>query len=74
MILEKKHINKKKPYDADDEWSHLGEGVGEKLESGEVMDIQDRAITFNDEKYVTTKEEDYKAESEDFKENFGNSF
>jgi len=71
--LEKRHINKKKRYDADDEWGHLGEGFSERIEPGEVMDIQDRAITFNDEKYVTTKEEDYKAESDNFKEKFGDT-
>jgi len=71
--LEKRHINKKKRYDADDEWGHLGEGFGERIESGEVMDIQDRAITFNDEKYVTTKEENYKVESDNFKEKFGDT-
>ena len=71
--MEKRHINKKKLYDADDEWGHLGEGFAEKIEEGEVMDIQDRAITFNDEKYVTTKEEDYKVESENFKDKFGNT-
>ena len=72
-ILEKRHINKKKHYDSDDEWGHLGKSVTEKIEVGEVLDIQDRAITFNDDKYVTTKEEDYKMESEDFKERFGNT-
>ncbi len=71
--MDKKHINKKKPYDADDEWGQLGKSVTEKIESGEVLDIQDRAITFNDENYVSTKEEDYKVESEKFKEKFGNT-
>lgn len=72
-ILDNRHINKKKPYDADDEWGNLGKSVTEKIEVGEVLDIQDRAITFNDDKYVRTKEEDYKEESEDFKEKFGNT-
>ena len=71
-ILEKKHINKKKSYDSDDEWSQLGKSVT-KIEPGEVLDIQDRTITFNDEKYVTTKEESYKKELDDFKEKFGNT-
>ena len=71
--MEKRHINKKKSYDADDEWGHLGESVTEKIEAGDVLDIQDRAITFNDDKYVSTKEEDYKIESDDFKEKFGNT-
>ena len=70
-ILEKRHINKKKPFVADDEWGHLGKSVTNKIEDGEIMDIQDRAITFNDENYATTKEEDYKIESDDFKEKFG---
>lgn len=71
--MEKRHINKKRPYDADDEWGHLGKSVTEKIDEGDVLDIQDRAITFNDDKYVSTKEEEYKLESEDFKENFGNT-
>jgi len=71
--LEKKHINKKKPSNGDYEWRHVGEGINEKIEAGEVMEIQDRAITFNDEKYVTTKEEDYKKELDNFKERFGNT-
>jgi len=71
--LDKKHINRKKSYNADDEWSHFGERASEKIEDGEIMEIQDRAITFNDEKYVTTKEEDYKKELDSFKEKFGNT-
>ena len=71
--MEKKHINKRKPFEADDEWSQLGKGVGEKMQEGEVMDIQDRAITFNDEKYVSTKEEDYKIEADEFKDKFGST-
>ena len=72
MILEKRHINKKKQY-ADDEWDHLGKSVTDKIEVGDIMDVQNRAITFNDDRYVTTKEEDYKIESDDFKEKFGNT-
>lgn len=68
--MEKKHINKRK---ADDEWGNLGTGFNEKIEAGEVMDIQDRAITFNDEKYVTTKEEDYKIELNKFKDKIGDT-
>jgi len=71
--LEKKHLNKKRQHDADHEWSHLGEGVGDKIEDRDVMDIQDRSITFNDEKYVTTQEEDYKKELDKFKDKFGNT-
>jgi chromosome segregation ATPase len=71
--MERRHINKKKHYEADTEWNNLVDSSNEKFEEGEVLDIQDRAITFNNEKYVTTKEEDYKKESKDFKERFGNT-
>ena len=86
MILQEKHINKKKPdvddiiglrrdlrHD-DDEWSHIAKSVGEKIDSGdEVMEIQDRSITFNDGNYVKTKEEIYRDKSDDFKDRFGNT-
>ena len=85
MILQEKHINKKKPdvddiiglrrdlrHD-DDEWSHIAKSVGEKIDDGDVMEIQDRAITFNDGNYVKTKEEIYRDKSDDFKDRFGNT-
>jgi len=86
MILQEKHINKKKPdvddiiglrrdlrHD-DDEWSHIVKSVGEKIDSGDdVMEIQDRSITFNDGNYVKTKEEIYRDKSDDFKDRFGNT-
>ena len=85
MILQEKHINKKKPdvddiiglrrdlrHD-DDEWSHIAKSVGEKIDDGDVMEIQDRAITFNDDNYVKTNEEIYRDKSDDFKDRFGNT-
>jgi len=71
--LEKKSIGKKKPYVSDDEWENLGKGVGEKMEDGDILDVQDRSITFNDEKNVTTKEEDYKLELSKFKDRFADT-
>ena len=70
--MDKKHINKKRSYNADDdEWSHLEERTSEKIDAGEVMEVQNRAITFNADNYVTTKEEDYKKELNNFKDKFG---
>jgi len=76
--LIKKHINKiKNPEDenwADDnrnDWTKLNESVGEKLDPGEVLEIQDRAITFNNEDVLKTKEENYKKLSNEFKDGFG---
>jgi hypothetical protein len=78
--LEKKHINKiKNPDDefwtneARNDWTKLTKSVGEKLDPGEVLEIQDRAITFNDEDVLKTKEEKYKKLSNEFKDGFGNT-
>jgi len=85
MILQEKHINRKKPnvddviglrrdlrYD-DDEWSHIAKSVEEKIDSGDISEIQDRSITFNANNYVKTKEEIYRDKSDDFKDRFGNT-
>ncbi len=76
--MEKKHVNKRKNpedeywanYNRND-WTKLNESVGEKLDPGEVLEIQDRAITFNNEDVLKTKEENYKKLSNDFKDGFG---
>lgn len=72
--MTQKHINKrKKPeIDAEDEWAHITAQIGEKIDAADVMDVQDRTITFNDEG-VRTKEEGYKKRSVDFKDGFGNT-
>ena len=71
--MEGKHINKRKNFDEDD-WSKFkqsSEGsVGEKIDAGEIMEVTDRSITFNDEDVLKTKEEEYKEQSEDFKDGF----
>ena len=79
-----KHIGRKRKYDDDlvglrrdlyadddDEWSHITASVGEKIEAADVMDVQDRSITFNQNEAVTTKEDDYKEKNEEFKDHFG---
>ncbi len=76
--MEKKHVNKRKNpedeywanYNRND-WTKLTESVGEKLDPGEVLEIQDRAITFNKEDVLKTKEEKYKERSNEFKDGFG---
>ena len=85
MILQEKHINKKK-LDVDDiigvrrdlrsddeEWSHIAKSMGEKIDFEDVSEIQDRSITFNDKNYVKTKEEIYRDNSDEFKDRFGNT-
>jgi len=78
--LEKKHINKRKnpddefwANDSRDDWTKLNESVGEKLDPGEVFEIQDRAITFNVDDVLKTKEEKYKQQASEFKDGFGNT-
>jgi len=78
--LEKKHINKRKNSDEDDwsnfnhsDWRNLNESLEEKMDSGEILDIQDRAITFNADKIVKTLEDKYKEQSNEFKDGFGNT-
>jgi len=84
--LEKKHINWKKPYVSDDltdfkinvkpddnEWSRFESAVGEKILSEEIFAVPERAITFDRNKIVKTKEEDYKEKAESFKDKFGNT-
>ncbi len=78
--MEKKHINKRKNSEEDDwsnvnrsDWTNLNEGLEEKIDPGEILDIQDRAITFNADKIVKTTEDKYKEQSKEFKDRFGNT-
>jgi hypothetical protein len=78
--LEKKHLNKRKKFEDDDwsnfnrsDWSNLNERLDEKIDPGEILHIQDRAITFNADKIVKTTEEKYKDQSKEFKDGFGNT-
>ncbi|MEK0319061.1 MAG: hypothetical protein QQN43_05735 [Nitrosopumilus sp.] len=78
--MEKKHINRRKKSEDGDwsnfnqgDWSNLNENVDEKIDPGEILDIQDRAITFNADKIVKTTEEKYKEKSKEFKDGFGNT-
>ena len=84
-LLPDKHIGRKRKSDDeiiglrrdidadDDEWSRVTAAVGEKIEAADIMDIQDRSITFNQNEAETTKEEDYKEKNEEFKDHFGNT-
>ena len=76
--MEKKHINKRKNPDDEywandtrDDWTKLNESVSEKIDDGEVLEVQDRAITFNLDKIVKTTEDKYKEKSNDIKDGFG---
>jgi len=77
--LEKKHINKRKKYEDDwsnfhrGDWTNLNDRVDDKIDPGEILDIQDRAITFNTDKIVKTTEDKYKEKSIEFKDGFGNT-
>ena len=84
--MEKKHINWKKPYvpdgisdfkinvkPDDDEWSRYESAVGEKILSEEIFAVPERAITFDRNKIVKTKEDDYKEKADSFKDKFGNT-
>ena len=77
--MEKKHINKIKKYEDDwsnfhrRDWTNLNDKTDDKMDPGEIMDIQDRAITFNADKIVKTTEDKYKEKSIEFKDGFGNT-
>lgn len=84
--MEKKHIDWKKPYvpdgltdfkinvkPDDNEWSRFEPTVGEKILSEEIFAVPERAITFNRNKIIKTKEEGYKEKAENFKDKFGNT-
>jgi chromosome segregation ATPase len=86
IILEKKHINWKKPYvpdgisdfkinvkPDDNEWSRFEPAVGEKILSEEIFAVPERAITFDRNKIIKTKEDSYKEKAENVKDNFVNT-
>ncbi len=77
--MEKKHINKIKKYDDDwsnfhrRDWTNLNDKADDEIDPGEIIDVQDRAITFNANKIVKTTEDKYKEKSIEFKDGFGNT-
>lgn len=78
--MEKKHINKRQKSEDGDwsnfnrgDWTNLNEDLDEKIDPGEILDIQDRAITFNTDKIVKTTEDKYREQSKEFKDKFGNT-
>jgi hypothetical protein len=84
--LEKKHINRKKPYvpdgitdyklninTDDSDWSRFKPTIGEKILSEEIFEVPDRAITFDRRKFITSKEKEYNDKTEEFKDDFTNT-
>lgn len=43
---------KRKRDSAEDEWSHTTGGVGEKIEVKDILDVQDRSLTFGNEENI----------------------
>ena len=85
-ILPDKHILRKKKFDEDEvvglrrdldsddeEWAKITAGVGEKIQDADIMDVQDRTITFNKDDATATKEEEYKTKNEEFKDHVDNT-
>lgn len=72
--MPEKHINRKKRnLSSEDEWSHIS-GVGEKIEAADVLDIQDRTITFKNEyDEPSTNFELYEEEKKSVKDHVGNT-
>ena len=86
MILEKKHINRKKSYTPDgitdfkinsktddDEWSRFEPSVGEKIISEEIFEVPNRAITFDRKNFLENKEQEFNERSVEFKDDFINT-
>src|SRR3990172_1772990 len=84
IILEKKHINRKKSYvpdditdfrfnakPDDDTWLRFQPILGEKIISEEIFQVPDRAITFNRNK-VEKLEDNYNNETKEFQDKFDN--
>jgi len=85
IILEKKHINRKRSYvpddltdfrfnakPDDDTWSRFQPTIGEKILSEEIYQVPDRAITFNRNK-IEKLEDNYSNETKEFKDKFSNT-
>ena len=83
--MEKKHINRKKPYvpdditnfsfnvkPDDDTWSRFQPILGEKIISEEIIPVPDRSITFNRNEFVKM-EDNYNNETKEFKDEFSNT-
>src|SRR3990172_13319949 len=85
IILEKKHINRKKAYvpdditnfsfnakPDDDTWSRFQPILGEKIISEEIIPVPDRSITFNRNEFVKM-EDNYNNGTKEFKDKFSNT-
>lgn len=72
--MPEKHINRKRrELSAEDEWAHIT-GVGEKIDTADAMDIQDRSITFKNEMGVPqTNFEAYEEEKNKVRDHVGNT-
>ena len=83
--MERKHINRRKKYDPDgftdfqsidktnDEWSDFETPLGEKIQSEEIFDVPDRAITFDRNQFVDSKEKEFNDRAVEFKDDFTNT-
>lgn len=68
--MEEKHINRRKNFEESD-WTKIKPNdEQEKIAIQEIPDITDRVITFNSDKIVKTKEDEYKDSVNDFKDGF----
>ena len=69
-----KHINRKRKQTPEDEWAHVTKGVGEKIDSKDILDVQDRSITFKDDfGAAITNYEMYEEEKEKVQDEVGNT-
>ena len=70
--MTEKHIQRIKRKKDEDEGGRIIKTLFEKMDIDEIMDVQDRAITFK-HKPLKTNEEDYKVQSTNVKDGFGNT-
>jgi len=65
---------RKKRESAEDEWAHATGSVGEKIEVKDILDVQDRSLTFGDEENIAETNYDlYKEEKEKLKDDMSNT-
>ncbi len=59
---------------AEDEWSHTTGGVGEKIEVKDILDVQDRSLTFGDQENIPETNYDlYKEERAKVEDDMSNT-